>query len=53
MYNEGAAVAPLLILGGWQDKTPSAVVGQLPETIENAVKWLPVPSMASAPRANE
>ena len=53
MYNEGAAVAPLLILGGWQDKTPLPVALQELATIENAVKWLPVPSMASAPRANE
>ena len=53
MYNEGAAVAPLLILGSLQDKTPSAVALQELATIENAVKWLPVPSMASAPRANE
>ena len=36
-----------------QNKALLYDVGQPPETIENAVKWLPVPSMASAPRANE
>ena len=43
-------MAPLLILGCRQDKTPSAVALQELATIENAVKWLPVPSMASAPQ---